>query len=290
LTPPLKSLFAQTTRLPVVPKVAQALIQSLGKIDVAVGAISAQIGADPVISAKILRLANSAYFRASRTIASIDGAVQMLGFAMVRNLVVGCSMIDAFQKVPGLDLPRFWRCSVATACAARWLAQQTDEDADLAFTVGLMHGLGQLVLHTVVPDVMIAIDARSDPLAWERARVERDHLQYDYADVSAELALSWKFPEAVAAQLREVTDPLRAAAPSPVASWVHVGAWRARAAILAWTPEEIERTCPLAVGRALHRPFQWLEQEATLAGEEPAAMGVMPPIGRLTEGLDLMLT
>jgi c-di-GMP-related signal transduction protein len=108
----LEALFAVPANLPTIPKVVQQLIQSFSRDDVSVDDIASKLAADPVLSAKTLRLANSAYFHASRSISTVDDALRMLGFVMVRNLVVGCGMTGAFKAVQGMDLPQFWRYSL----------------------------------------------------------------------------------------------------------------------------------------------------------------------------------
>jgi HD-like signal output (HDOD) protein len=285
----LQSLFDQPSRLPIVPEVVQKLIQSLGRADVATNQIAAQLDADPVLSAKVLRLANSAYFRASRSIASVREAVQMLGFGMVRNLVMGFGIAGAFKTTSAMDLPQFWRYSLDTACAARWLAQIAGEDQDLAFAIGLFHGLGHLVMHSILRDEMRLLDAQIHPLAEERALAEHAMLGYHNGDVSAELARTWKFPGLIVDPLRHVPDPLHAQSPQAIAAWVHVAAWRARVEAFGWDTEQILATCPKDVGQALQRPFLWQTEQSTLVGEDPAAMMPMPPMAKLVEGLELLL-
>ena len=92
----LKSLLDQPNKLPTIPKVAQELIVSFSSEDVSVNDIAQQLSADPVLSAKLLRLANSAYFQLARSIETIDDAMRILGLAMVRNLVLGSGMIGAY--------------------------------------------------------------------------------------------------------------------------------------------------------------------------------------------------
>jgi len=285
----LQSLFARPASLPVVPKVAQQLIRGLGRGDVSINEIAGQLVADPVLSAKTLRLANSAYFRSSRSFDTVDDALFMLGFNMVRNLVMGCSVIGAFKSAPGLDLPSFWRYSLNTACAARWLAQAANQDADLAFTIGLIHGLGHLVMHSALAKEMQQLDREVHPLALDRAGAEQAQLGYHHGEVSAELALCWSFPSEIADVLRQVPAPLRSEPPLPMAAWVHVAAWRARVELFQWDAEQAQATCPQSVGHAMHRPFTWLPEQATLAGLDPALMAPMPPLAQLTEGLESML-
>jgi HD-like signal output (HDOD) protein len=285
----LESLFDQPSKLPVVPKVVQQLIQSLGRTDVATNAIAAQLDADPVLSAKILRLANSAYFRASRSVASVQDAVQMLGFGMVRNLVMGFGLVGAFKSAADMDMAGFWRYSLNTACTARWLAQIADQDRDLAFTVGLFHGLGHLVMHSALRADMQQLDAEVNPLALGRADAEKAKLGYHHGEVSAELARCWNFPASIVDPLRQVPDPLRESPLQAMAGWVHVASWRARVELFSWDTEQILATCPTRVGQALHLPFVWLADEATLVGVDSTRMTPMPPMAKLVEGLEPLL-
>ncbi len=285
----LRSLFARSASLPVVPKVAQQLIRSLNDGDASLNEIASQLVADPVLSAKTLRMANSAALGSQRSFDTVDDALYMLGYKIVRNLVMGCSVVGAFKSAPGLDLPGFWRFSLNTACAARWLAKAAGEDADLAFTIGLIHGLGHLVLHSAMPLRMQQLDSEVHPLALERADAERAMLGYHHGEVSAELVLRWSFSDEVADVVRQVPEPLRADPPLPLAAWIHVAAWRARVETFQWDAQAARPTCPQAVGLALGRPFAWLPEQGTLCGTDPAQMPPMPSIAQLTEGLESML-
>ena len=120
----IKSLLDQPHKLPNVPAVTQKLIASFSDEDVSFKQIAEQITADPALSAKLLRLANSAYFHLSRTIGTVDEALQMLGFVMVRNLVMGNGMSHAFRNTKGMDLQQFWLYNLYTASSSRWLASK----------------------------------------------------------------------------------------------------------------------------------------------------------------------
>ena len=285
----LDALFAIPAALPTVPKVVQQLIQSFGRDDVSVDEIASKLAADPVLSAKTLRLANSAYFHVSRQISTVDDALRMLGFVMVRNLVVGCGMTGAFKAVPGMDMQQFWRYSLNTACAARWLAQASGHNADLAFTVGLMHGLGQLLMHVAAPAAMKPLDKACHPLAGERARLELAELGYHHGMVSTEMALRWKFPPEVAAPLKDVPQPEGASPADPMAAIIHVAAWRARVEALAMNAEDVRESFPAKAVDKLGLPIVWLPEPGTLGGNHPALTPPMSPLAELSRGLDAML-
>lgn len=285
----LEALFAVPANLPTVPKVVQQLIQSFSRDDVSVDEIASTLAADPVLSAKTLRLANSAYFHVSRSISTVDDALRMLGFVMVRNLVVGCGMTGSFKAVPGMDLPQFWRCSLNTASTARWLAQASDHNADLAFTLGLMHGLGQLLMHVAAPAAVKPLDQACHPLASERAALERAELGYHHGQVSAEMALRWKFPAAVVAPLAQAPLPADGGPIDPLAALVHIAAWRARLQALPLDPQAAAASWPAPVAVALGLPVVWLAEQATLGGDHPALTPPMPALEELSRGLDAML-
>ena len=285
----IETLFASPVALPAVPRVVQQLIHSFSRDDVSVDEIASALATDPVLTAKTLRLANSAYFHVSRRVSTVEDALRMLGFAMVRNLVVGCGVVGAFKVVPGMDMPQFWRYSLHTAGGARWLAQAGEHNADLAFTVGLVHALGQLVLHAAAPEEAKCLDRDCHPLAAGRAALEQERLGYSHADVSAELALRWNFPAEVADPMRHAPDPLRSTPTSTTAALTHIAAWRARVEAFQVDPDEALATCPSPVGEAIGLRIVWLPELATLGGGPLTALPAMPPLAELAGGLDGML-
>lgn len=285
--PAIQALFAQPAALPTMPKVVQQLLASFGRDDVAVADIAPQLAAEPVLAAKTLRLANSAYFRVSRRIATVDEALQMLGFAMVRNLVAASSMTAAFKGLQGVDLPAFWQHSLYTAVAARWLAPQAGQSGDVAFVIGLMHGLGHLVMHAAMPAGLAELDARVPLLSPQRAGAERAALGYDHAEVGAELARQWQFPAELSAPLAWVPAPphLGAGGGEAMAALIHLAAWRARAEGSA----EPDADPPLAVAAGLGLTLIWDAQARALMVVGGGRSQTMPPLAELSEGLEAML-
>jgi HD-like signal output (HDOD) protein len=154
-----------------------------------------------------MRLANSAYFHVSRRIGSVDDALRMLGFVMVRNLVLAAGLGQAFKNVKGLDLRQFWRHSLCTAGGARWLAGQTEVNADLAFMTGLLQGLGHLVLRAGDATALAALDRECAPLNPLRADCERRVLGFHHGQVAAELARRWNFPAVITNALAALPEP-----------------------------------------------------------------------------------
>ncbi len=271
----IKTLLDQPHKLPTVPAVTQKLIASFSDEDVSFKQIAEHISADPALSAKLLRLANSAYFHLSRTIGTVDEALQMLGFVMVRNLVMGNGMAHAFKGTQGMDLPQFWRYNLYTASAARWFASKLGTNADLVFTVGLMHGLGQLQMHVAAPKDMQPLDQQLTVLDAGRAALETDTLGFHNGEVAAALAQMWNFPEPIVDALRQVPDPLRWPEFTPAAACVHMGCWIARNALANATPDQLLTSFPLAVAQQLSLPWELV-------------VNGMPPVAELSAVLEEM--
>ena len=287
----LKSLVDQPGKLPTIPKVVQQLMTSFNSEEVSAQDIAHQIAADPTLTAKLLRLANSAFFHASRTIGTVDDALRMLGFIMVRNLVLGNGMVAAFKSTRGMELPQFWRHTLYTAVAARWLSTHAgihgEDTGDAAFTAGMLHGTGHFPLHRAAAATAAPRAKQCNVLDADRAVREKQAWGFHYADVSAELAAIWNFPEALVTALRSVPDPLAAGRLDRAAAWVHLGAWVARVTVLSLDDETALATYPVAVGKKLGVDPAWMP---VLVKHDPdKAERAMPSLTELAAGLDAML-
>ncbi|MFZ6767477.1 HDOD domain-containing protein [Undibacterium sp. Di26W] len=272
----IETLFQQQNALPSIPKVVQEVIDSFNNDDVSIDEIARKLSADQVLSAKLLRLANSSYYHASRTVGSVDDAVLMLGFMTVRTLVVSSGLTSGFKSMPGVDLKQFWRYSLHTAVVAKWLAKKARANSDFAFTVGLMHAIGQLVMHAGMPEQMLQVDKIAGPLDVRRPDVERTSFGYDFFDVGAELSKRWRFPDSFATAIKACAEPLQQAEFDQIGAVVHVASWCARGEENHYSKEEQEATFPVDVAQKL--------------GLKPEVITVdMPPLSELSAGLEDLL-
>jgi HD-like signal output (HDOD) protein len=247
----LDALFQNPTALPTAPKVVEELISSFDKASVSTEEIAKKLSTDPVLSAKLLRLANSAYYHVSRSIGTVEDAVLMLGFVTVRTLVISSGLVSGFKTVPGLDLKQFWKYSLYTAVSAKWIAKKTKENTDLAFTIGMMHAIGQLVIHSAAPEQAMALDKVAGPLDSRRIDAEQASLGYTFADVGAELAKRWKFPPTFSETILAFPEPHHNGELNRLAAVVALAAWRARVATAELTDDEIAACYPVDLAEEL---------------------------------------
>jgi HD-like signal output (HDOD) protein len=204
----MERIFSATAQLPVIPRVVQKMIDTLKHEDADLQPLIADIRIDPVISARVLRIANSGFYGSRRTVGSIDDAVRLVGTRVLRTLVISAGVSSAFPKVPGVDLKDFWRHALMTASANALLARHAGESADNAYVAGLMHRLGQLMIHIAFPRMAeeIARDCHGLSVS-ERAAVEHLKLHTNHCEVGAELAARWNFPDDVALAMQYYCQP-----------------------------------------------------------------------------------
>lgn len=192
----------QVRALPSLPAAVLQLMSLLQQQDVNLDPIAETLSLDQALAAKVLQLANSPFYGMSGRITSIRNGINILGLRPLSTLVLAAVLTVQFDQMHGkaLHLDEFWSHSIASAVAARALAEAQGLDEASAFTAGLLHDVGLLVLDSLYPIEM------AQALEWA---VEHDapHLQAEqallgvsHAEVGAWLAQHWHFaPEVVAA-------------------------------------------------------------------------------------------
>ncbi len=157
--------------------------------------LAGAISADAVLSAKMLRLSNSAYYGFPRKITTIREAIVLLGFRAVRSAVLAAGMIEVMPGSNALDYDRFWQYSVTVGMLAEIQARAIGRHLDVAFTAGVIHNIGRIALDqhrsTAFREVLDA--AGEDGVTIIDA--ERRVLGFTEADLGGALALHWSFPE-----------------------------------------------------------------------------------------------
>jgi HD-like signal output (HDOD) protein len=209
----MERIFSATAQLPSIPAVVQKMIDTLQSEDADLHPLIAEIRTDPVISVRVLRLANSGFYASRRGVGSIDDAVTLIGTRTLRTLVISAGISGAFPKVPGLDMKDFWRHALMTASANSLLARHAGENPDHAYSAGLIHRLGQLMIHIAFPRVAEDIARECQGLSLtERAAIEHMKLHTSHCSVGAELAMRWNFPNGISSALQYYCQPHHAEA------------------------------------------------------------------------------
>lgn len=169
----LKQLVHDPGAFPSIPRVIALVMNELGRPDPNLRRISAHLKEDPVMTARLLAIANSSRFNLSRGVSSVGEALPLFGLSELREMVHAAAVASALRQVGGVNMTQFWRYSLNTAKLARKLALVTPYAAT-AFTAGLVHAAGELIMHRALPRQMAELDAVVPVFDLRRAAEEKN--------------------------------------------------------------------------------------------------------------------
>lgn len=197
--PDIDTLTQRITALPPLPEAMTAVLLALNRAQLSANRSIELIEHDPALAARLLRLANSAFYGVPGRVASIGDAVRMLGLRTVSGVLAAASVHNAIRigSCPGFDFQAYWQHAIACALAARALAPIADLDADEAFLAGLMHDIGQLALAAFYPSHASAALAHAQANDLPPEHAEQAVLGIAHPQVGALLAAHWHFPAPV---------------------------------------------------------------------------------------------
>ena len=202
--------------LPPLPAVAGEILEQFGDEFIEVEDVVRVVERDPGICAKLLGLANSAYFNLPSPVTDLGEAIsRVLGLDTVRSIVFAMALKQTFDpsRCPAFVAQRFWldalcaRLRVAKSSRGRRLRIAADV-MNLAYPAGLCHNLGLLAFVHLRPDelnLLLKSQAR-DPVAGGLSEKLREQLEVDHRIVTADLAAAWSMPELIVDAYRHRAD------------------------------------------------------------------------------------
>jgi putative nucleotidyltransferase with HDIG domain len=224
--------------LPSLPAVVMELLNSIDQEDVDISVLAKKVSHDQALTAKTLRLANSSLYGLQVKVTTIQQAITFLGFQTTRNLITAAAVTGCFAEraCAGFDHKAFWRHSIASAACAKVLARQMRFNQDYAFTAGLLHDIGRLVLVASFPRQYELAIAHRDAHDIHMIAAERAVLGIDHVDAGMALAEHWNFSDTMRLAIAHHHNP---AAPGAgfLAAIVHVADAIAHALDLAQLPD-----------------------------------------------------
>jgi HD-like signal output (HDOD) protein len=205
----LSEVIKQIRDLPTLPAVAHEMLNNLEDEDMGLDQIAEKVAMDQSLAAKTLRLANSSYFGANSKVVTLQQAVAMLGVKNVKNLIRMTILTTSFpvSRCQGFDFKNFWRHSIATAVCAELISRTLHLKHDFAFTAGLLHAIGQLVLVTRFPDEYQQAIAYRQEHDCEMFFAERAIMGVDHVQAGDALAEHWQFADAIRKAMHGYHDP-----------------------------------------------------------------------------------
>jgi len=180
---------------------------------------------DQSLTAKILKIVNSAYFGFYRKISNIDQAIVILGFEEIKNITIATSLMQSFPTDYNFMLNRddFWMHSLSCAFISKALCSSSLElNAEDAFVVGLIHDIGKLVMLQHLNQPYNLVIYNSAEHIEKLHLVEKKMLGVDHTEVGAILAENWKLPRQLVDAINFHHNPEKAAPNSMYAHVAHI--------------------------------------------------------------------
>lgn len=195
------------------PKILPKLLKLLRDPDSTLEDIATLIKLDAALTAQVLRIANSAYYGGTNTCHSVEEAANRIGFDEVYNLVgalVANEVLGDELPIYCMESGELWADSIATGMVMQSLAPKVSIDPDTAYTVGLLHAVGRVVINRY--HLEQGIEGYVEGLYEMTPEKELEVLGFSYAEVGAHLLESWQFDPTITTPI--ACQELPATAPS----------------------------------------------------------------------------
>jgi len=205
-------LAAAVDSMPAFPKSVQKILTLTRDVACAPKDLVQVIEKDPVVTVKVLRVVNSAYYGLAKQITSIDQAVVFLGFNTIKNLALSIAAVGMLPDSPmsGFDSQRYLMHSLTCASMARQLAHRLPgADPQDCFIAGLLHDFGKVVVAQFMPTEF----RRSLELSmWKDVSLHvalQEVVGVDHATIGAMLAHKWRFADELAQTIEHLHEPAK---------------------------------------------------------------------------------
>jgi HD-like signal output (HDOD) protein len=226
LTP--EDIVREVKHLPSAPKVLPRLKHLLADTNSAMHEIVALIRLDPGIAARVLQVANSAYFSKGVRCLTVDEAVNRVGYDQVYELVayaVASQVLVRPLDAYGLDADELWKMSVSAAMAAELLAERANLDQSVAYTMGLLHCVGMVAIDEWALRNTRGIVLHLGSFPREAIDGERAALGFTQAETGAALLREWDFPTSISEPVRWQYSPRASAGETKMACLLYAAKW-----------------------------------------------------------------
>jgi HD-like signal output (HDOD) protein len=202
----MQQLINKIEDLPTLPAVAMAVNRMLQDVNAPIEKMVSMLEKDPSLALKLLRLVNSSFYGFKSRITSLRHAVTLMGYSTVQNAVVTISVIDCLKigsALNGFKASQFWIHSIGVAVLCRYLAARTKlAEPDEAFTAGLVHDIGKIVLvnHFTHEFAILMEKVSADETTFYASEKHCD--TYPHNLIGGHLARRWMLPEALQTAIR----------------------------------------------------------------------------------------
>lgn len=222
----LQDLLKKVDDLPALPWVVKRVMELTEDPDSTARDINEVINLDQSMTAKVLRLANSAFYGFPRRISTVTDATIMLGFQTIRSIVIAASVskllsqeVEGYALLPG----ELWKHSQSAAMAARMTARKIRfPKIEVAYTAALLHDLGKVILNSYMRESYEEVIDKVEKEKIPFSQAEEEIIGFNHALVGSKVAENWNLPPELVEAIAFHHSPELAKIDSTLTSIVHV--------------------------------------------------------------------
>ncbi len=210
----IRQLIDEQVDLPSPPAIAIQILNAVQQENSSMQELARIISADPALTGKLLKVANSGFFARPNEITCVDRALSVLGTNVTKNIALSFVIAAEFrgEKQANFDFEYFWRRSVTTAVATELLAAQLMLDNKDFFVTALLHDIGVMLMYLCKGDEYVQLLQQRKKNGSQLIALEQQHFGFDHQQLGFTLTSEWGLPEAITLPICYHHDP--AAAPS----------------------------------------------------------------------------
>jgi putative nucleotidyltransferase with HDIG domain len=198
-------LLAKVNDIPTLPLVATKVNELINDPNSSSADIADVLKKDQVLTAKILRLVNSSYYAIPGGVTDVQRALAFLGFNTLAQLVLSLSVFSFFSTFDNenFSMLDFWRHALATGVCSEVIAKRLKVvKPEEAFTCGLLHDIGKLVLYQIDPQTLVEIVKETSKRGCSFVEVEREWDLPGHAFIGEVIASKWGLPQMIRLAIR----------------------------------------------------------------------------------------
>jgi putative nucleotidyltransferase with HDIG domain len=192
--------IAGIKKIPTLPEVMQEVLSTVASRDSSASDLATILARDQAMCARVLKMSNSAFYAQNRKISSIDDAVVVLGFDAIVQLMLATTVFTTLSSIKlgsNLSMHGLWKHSMATAVTSKMIAKKTGRhgEGNLAYTAGLLHDIGKLVLANYFTDEYAPVFEKLESEDLFLYEAEEMILGFTHCEIAGWLLGQWNFPE-----------------------------------------------------------------------------------------------
>jgi diguanylate cyclase (GGDEF)-like protein len=193
----IEELLQENVKLPSPPAIAVRILEAVKKDDASFDELARIISSDPALSVKVLRVANSAFYRMPKKVDSIQKALTILGINVLKNIALSFVIADGLRVTleNDFDFDLFWKRSVTAGVGAELLAARINYKNDDTFVTALLQDIGVAIMYLCKPEKYSQVLDEKKVTNLPARTIEKQIFGFDHQEVGSEILKDWGLPE-----------------------------------------------------------------------------------------------